>query len=402
MRKRIVSITLVIFILLIISPPIIYGYVYPNNGDDSAFHLNRIEQLGDEVSYMYYGSIIFGYPVNLVSNVSGMSIDTVFLWFNVIALIVAGLSVYLLMSYVFDWQVGLLSIGLMIFCIPATLGLYDTGAIYDFITVGIVLPLMLFSLAKYIATKKWQWLIGIFIFVGLGITVHSIGILRAVSGVLEPSPNILEFVAVLFGYIPSAVFFVAIILMLQERRHITFTCKSKMTLMMLVGLTAIFIPASFTNITMWGTRLAIDMAVVVGLLLCCILGILIQTKRQKVVLVILSMAVLVGSLPMIYAYTRFNSAIKPIDLQAIEYINGLPGDYYSCSTEVAHWIYDRLLDKDYKEGSLPYVERNIPMTSLTTPGTRYYKRLVETVYDDAVTIREFHGRKGVVIFVISN
>jgi hypothetical protein len=82
--------------------------------------------------------------------------------------------------------------------------------------------------------------------------------------------------------------------------------------------------------------------------------------------------VVVCSVPMVDVYFDYNSAVKPIDLKAIEYINSLDGEYFSCSPEVAPWIYGRYLNKTYKEGEFPYIDRNIPMTSKTNKNTKYY------------------------------
>ncbi len=49
-------------------------------------------------------------------------------------------------------------------------------------------------------------------------------------------------------------------------------------------------------------------------------------------------------------------------------MNSLPGNYYSCSPEVAPWIYGRFLNKEHKDGARPYIARSQPMTDDTKRG----------------------------------
>ena len=45
-KGRIVTlILLVVFVLIVILPPIIYGYTYPNLGDDCAEHLRMLDEM---------------------------------------------------------------------------------------------------------------------------------------------------------------------------------------------------------------------------------------------------------------------------------------------------------------------------------------------------------------------
>ena len=74
---------------------------------------------------------------------------------------------------------------------------------------------------------------------------------------------------------------------------------------------------------------------------------------------------------MIWDY-GYHSAITQADKDAIAYVNTLSGDYYSCSPEISPWIYNQFLNKTYKEGALPYIQRNEPMSGGTIPDSPYY------------------------------
>ena len=123
---------LIIYTLIIILPPIIHGYVYPNQGDDSAYHLAYFEKLqnGEEATMVYPARLITGYAIVGISNFTGLSIDTVFLWFNYLTLVAIGFSVFIFISYLSDWRGGLLAIPLVIFTGMAVLFQFNAGAIF--------------------------------------------------------------------------------------------------------------------------------------------------------------------------------------------------------------------------------------------------------------------------------
>jgi hypothetical protein len=58
MKKMATILILIVYAILIVLPPIIYGYVYPNVGDDASVHLAVIDNLknGDSVSGNRYGA----------------------------------------------------------------------------------------------------------------------------------------------------------------------------------------------------------------------------------------------------------------------------------------------------------------------------------------------------------
>lgn len=84
LRKILIIVVLVCFGVMIVLPPLLHGYVYPNSGDDTAFHLVYIDAIknGEEATPLYYGQVLVGYPVAWLSNVTNWSVDQIFLWFN--------------------------------------------------------------------------------------------------------------------------------------------------------------------------------------------------------------------------------------------------------------------------------------------------------------------------------
>lgn len=72
MNKKWVYLILAILCLILVLPPVIHGYIYPNGGDDSGLHLNVIQQIS--VSHPipklidYSGEWMVGYPMMLLNN----------------------------------------------------------------------------------------------------------------------------------------------------------------------------------------------------------------------------------------------------------------------------------------------------------------------------------------------
>jgi len=129
---------------------------------------------------------------------------------------------------------------------------------------------------------------------------------------------------------------------------------------------------AFTNLTAWATRFAIDLAIILAMFAGLLVGIVIKMVRSKAIVIMISIFILACSVPILAGYCQYNSAVKPVDLEAINYVNGLSGEYFSCSPEVSPVIYEQFLNKAYRKGEFPYIGRNQPMTSLTTPNTRDY------------------------------
>ncbi len=144
--------------------------------------------------------------------------------------------------------------------------------------------------------------------------------------------------------------------------------------------------------TIWSTRIALDLAIILPLAIACILGVTIRKVKREVIWAALFAIVIAGSIPQLANYFSYNSAVLPIDKEVIEYVNALPGDYYSASPEVSHWIYSRFLNKQYKDGEFPYIARSQPMSPRSTPGSLGYwgdfNLITDYPLDDAKKFKE--------------
>jgi len=388
-KRVIVPLVLVGFLLLIILPPILYGYIYPNNGDDSAHHLQYFDAIGSGVpaSAMYLGRLVVGYPLVWLSNVSNLSVDVLYLWFNFGTLLLIGIVVYKTVSLVFNWQAGLLTVPLVLFVTPSTLNLFDNGAVYDLITVGALLPLFLLCSVYAVKTRiPWLWYaVALFPFL---VCFHSISLVSSLSidpsisklvivpeGKVVTAPQAIESgLGVIFemSLFVAAVGCMSLLLLFRRYKDIKIDRSQKMLiLLLLLTIVGLFI-GMVSGIGGIAMRFAVDLCIVLAMFVGCLVGVVWQTIRSKAVLCGMVVLVVLCSVPVVKTYLEYNSALAPVDLEAIEYVNNLEGEYYSCSSEIAPWIYGRVLDKTYKEDSSLYIYRNKAMSYATSRDTPYF------------------------------
>ena len=101
--KRWVWLVLALYTAIIFLPPIIYNYTYPNSGQDTYWHIQRIMDISKGLkpdSTYYWGDYIVGYPLIILSKI-GIPIATSFMWFNFLMLWAVGISFYILVSTLF-------------------------------------------------------------------------------------------------------------------------------------------------------------------------------------------------------------------------------------------------------------------------------------------------------------
>jgi hypothetical protein len=377
-----------------------YDYVYPNNGDDSSLHLAYFDALGkgNSVGYGYLGRPIVGYPIVWLNKLLGVSIDTQFLWVNFIVLWLVGISVFALVAKMADWQAGLLSIPLVMFCTPSVLNLFDTGAIFDLMTVGVVFPLAMLCITYSITRRKLYWIIPTVVLLCLAVALHTMVIFRMHPIVKEEAASVSEFLSVFVGY-PIVIMLLVVVFCIGLCKYFRLDEKETILLLLCGIVILAMIPLTFTGITAWATRFAIDLAIVVSIFTAFVLGIVVKRLGSRMVILAL-VFVLVSCVPILKTYFEYNSAVKPVDLAAISYMNSLGGEYFSCSPEVSPLIYNRFLNKAYKEGALPYIKRSKPMTSWTTPGTRDYWWGNSPVPDVPLDSAVRFGEGNLVIYVV--
>lgn len=409
MKRVVVWVALVIFTLVIFLPPIVHGYVYPNNGDDAAFHLQRIEAIGngEPVYTAYWGDAIVGYPILWLNGITGASIDSLYMWFNFIVLWLVGVSVYVLLSSVISWQAGLLAIPLVVFWTPSTLNLFDFGGVFDLATVGVVLPLLLYCVLKVAKQGKLTMaVVPMAMLAVLLVGLHSMAILLAWSrDWSEPAVPVVEFVSVLFGFVSMILLLVLAFIWFIMRKSIRMDAQEKMLLGILAIVAIALAPFTFYHITSFSVRFGIDLAIVLAMLTACLLGVVLKTNEAKSWAIAMAVVVVVLGLPLVTAYAGYNSAIRPADKDAITYVNSLDYANYNCSPEIAPWIYDRFVEAGYSENANGLlITRDTPMTERSNPESGWYDGhgirpdvncVLDRVFDDGSVKVKIYRRGGV-------
>jgi hypothetical protein len=178
-KNKIITVCLVIFCLVIILPPIIHGYIYANLGDDTARHLNNIYrmQIGQSLpSYNYNGFIYIGYPMALISRVFDISELTLFMAFNCLILLFIGIVLFVIITKLINWKVGLLALVIPIFVSGGMIEYAYWGVIFNLINVAILIPTLIYFISSWLNNSKNYKLFLIGIFTILVSTFHTSGI----------------------------------------------------------------------------------------------------------------------------------------------------------------------------------------------------------------------------------
>lgn len=317
----------------------------------------------------YWGVAIVGLPMIWVHHTLGWSLDGMFLWFNFLVLWGVGLAAFVLVGYITSWVGGLIAIPIVLFIGPSVLNLFDNGSVYDLATIGIIVPLGVLMLA--LSLKRRLWLIPACILGILGVVVHSIGLFKAHAVQSQSATPIDVFLILMVSVALMVVLGIALMLMPQVAKQKPMTKVEKVGLLSLGGLGVLLAPWAFLSVTQWPLRFGTNLAIVITLLVALLMGYVV-TRMQWRGQWLIGLGLLALAVPMMISYWHYNSALKPADLVALKYIRSLPGETFSCSTEINPSIYKRFTGKDYENGALPYVTRSEPMTLGTNPDFLYF------------------------------
>jgi hypothetical protein len=428
MKKLYVILAIIIFASIIFVPPITKDYDYPVLGQDAAWHLMVFDniKIGQPIptcmdvtgEVRYFSYYIVGYPLDLIHNITGITKNTLFLWFNFASLFVMGVSLLFIFSKLFNIYIGILALVIPIFTSFSTLLLYYSGAIFDVINIGIILPFICYFVVKALFTgKKLHWICSIIL--GLVfVSFHSTGVYLPfiiIAGVvayvaykkitkqkinkwfLISSAISTLLIGALFivsnkqltdlgfslnndGYygIPLlwktlsyymsvtllAVIIISLVFLVSRRKQVT---KNEWLMLLVFSLPPIMmLPEIVFGISPQPFRQGLDCAIMLSMVSIILIGIVIKLDKSHFIAVVTLILVVYGSFSNISNWvTGYNSALEKIDMEAIEYVNNLDiGNDYSASMNIDHVIYGRFINKQYTpvNGGI-LIMRNKAMTS---------------------------------------
>ena len=441
---------LALFALIVLSPPIIYDYVYPNIGDDSATtFLQVIDEFdrGDMPDFSYLGQIVVAYPTSILGRLTGIDTDVLFLWFNFLVLICIGSSLYVVLGLV-NKTARLLAIPIVMFSTQSILAMFLNGTIMHIINVYIVFLLGAFFMIKYLTESKRHqiilslslfsvfsilhpsgiylsavlipflviykrqraWLFSMAIPLGLLLSYTLVPAARALTlqmltpkASIVPIPTLDNFLVERLGLTTLTILVVSLIGVIIYRKKIHLDTNAKLFVTLITIFAAVMATVTFTGISAEPLRTSTDLATLLAVLATCLAGLVLQADKRRLLSPAIILVTVIGVTATLLGWFGYNSAIRPADLQAIEYLNAQEGQYFNTSTQVAPWIYGRFLTKTHNPDSPDFtIFRDTPMTDRTNPKRIWflydspsrledYKHLelLKTFKDGEVTIHVF-------------
>lgn len=186
-QKIIIGASFAVLVLVTILPALIYGYVYPNMSDDTANHLSVILRMVNgtlpDFEFRYLGYAIIGYPLYWISEITNISMVSLFNWFHILIPIVIGGVLYFVFSRLINWVAGLFALIIPVYISSASVYYMYFGIIFNLISVTILYPLLFYFTVKWIVEHRVWQLIGVIIFTFLVSTFHVNGIYLPVVAV---------------------------------------------------------------------------------------------------------------------------------------------------------------------------------------------------------------------------
>ena len=174
-KTILITTSLVVYSLIMLVPPLIHGYIYPTMGDDSGVHL-EVMKYGYLWTFNYYAYVVLGYPLRGIESLIGLSINSMFMWFNFLVLVGVGLTFYFVLSRLVNRKAGLFALIIPIFLSRGVLIQYDFGMVFNIINFSIILPWLIYFAIKWAKERRLhQLLLSLFFACGFGL-FHNTGI----------------------------------------------------------------------------------------------------------------------------------------------------------------------------------------------------------------------------------
>jgi hypothetical protein len=421
-RNLIVISCFIVFVTIILFPPIAYHYIYPNINDDTATLFGSLVAH----NYPYAGFVYIGVPLLWLAKLIHVSSFHVWMWFNLAALIPCGVALYFIGTKLFNWKIGLIMLFVPIFVSGGILEYQYMGIIYSLIEVVILIPLLLYCATKYILEKRFYQLVILVIVAVIASTFHpsglyvplitgvalvgfilykvikhnytnlvhyfsmamiAVGILViCIACIAVFSNKSLQFVGILsnalfngktiatrgysmqFGLWMSFVTITIVLIIIVSiiaiiREKIKLASQPKIYLYFLSCWLVVLAVLGFGRISTDPIRAELDASVVIGLIATILLGIVFSQTKDKIIVYLLAFIILIGLAVQFNLWFRDNSAVKESDRQAIAYLNTLDYTNYNCNSDVPYWVYDQLISEKYSANATDLIiVRNKPMT----------------------------------------
>jgi hypothetical protein len=368
---KIVFVVLLILTVLLILPPIIHGYIYPDSGDDSGVHLNYFRNMDLHppltLSYLikmqgnsplYWGEWIVGKLINLLP----FNKPITYVYFEYFCIILATWVIGITVTKTVNQFAGIVASILGSFGSIALIDMLWCGIIFDLIGIAIILPLLVFYWYK--TKKNPYWLFVLIPLSCLFIVFHKNGL----------------------AFIPLMLIIVAHELVVRKYKSKLPDILKNSYIVPIAGLIiAYFIGYKLNIISHNSERLLGDALVLLPIVVAGLVG-SIRFLNKKTLRYGVALIVIVFALPNLISWMQYNSAVKQVDKLAIQYLNGLGDKTYALSPESSNDIFSLYTGKEYvNEGRADYyIYRSVPMTNHCDPTFFEYKNKDYITFPDYV------------------
>lgn len=307
--------TLVALSVLIIMPPIIYHYVYPSWGGDSAEHLIYFNNM-EKQPPLYYGQ----YVVGKILNALPIDMNVSFLWFNYMVFVALVWVVGVATAVTVNHLAGILASILVAFGFLQTVGLFVAGTIFDLVGVGILLPTLLLCLHN--SKKSIWWKVGAVVSLIAFALCHING-----------------------RYIIALIPIVVVYELTRERvskmlEGVVQEIWTNRFLIYMMGLVMALMLGYAIDIAKPNSiRLISDAMILVVIILGGVMGLFAVKKKMIWQYVLIALAFLV-SIPSINVWFQNNNVVKNADKEAFAYLNSLQSSNVTVSAVVSEDVYE--------------------------------------------------------------
>jgi hypothetical protein len=428
-------ILILIFILCII-PPLVYDYQYASCGDDSYFHMERVDEI-EEQGISIPDSRYIGQNATWLWLKPFGGTDYTFMWFNWLAMAGAMLAIYLWGRGLVGKQAGLAMMVCAVMVAPAMLDLFHNGTIYNIINLYIfglgtsfcllrwlekgrlyhftvsILLLMIISLYHSSSSLVTLASIGLFL---VGLMAYSLyrkdytklkklviylfslmAVFALVGHSLNPELNRLteqvtsgNLTGKLMQNTPEGspndnlpmaywlfkVWSPWLLILMAVSGIILYRAKAKLDgrLLWLMGsFCCVLGVGAFTAFFYDTHRFGLDLAIMASMLAGYLIVKAIQARKKKLYTAAVWVVLILCSLPAVIWLLSYNNAMTPADLSAVRWLNEHEGSW-TTSSQVQHLIYERFADSEYSYPDGDYVVwRSEPQTIWCDPDMWWWR-----------------------------
>ena len=298
-----------ILALILMIPPLVHKDLYLVINNDTAEHLKVFQSIkSGNPSFLYLGQKIVGYSLVWLEKVIRIDIPTLFMWFNYICLYLSGVCVGVLVQAVSDSKLGgLLSAYMIIFGISPTLHLFYSGTIFNIIEILILLPITLLVTFTIIKSKNLWWLL---LLIPLSIIVYKFhpSLSYSIFSVNEQLPyeSAINPITVVRQMLGAAV--VGLLLLtsvtIYKIKPIVYS-GTKIIIVSLTILMAGMFGLSFIGITNYSSRVVMNGCLLLGIIICILVGIAINGNKSKLITYSISGFVVISVIPNLIHWLSF-------------------------------------------------------------------------------------------------